>query len=202
MRTHHGVAGLAASALLALGAPALAAEPDARFVEEAASGGMLEVQLGKYAAEHAADADVRAFGERMARDHGKANQELKTVAQGAGLTVPTQMSEDHRGQLEDLTKLRGADFDKAYMDAMVEDHEDDVDAFRAQAEEKKSAIDSWAAKTVPTLEAHLAEAKRVAEQVGARGETGGSGGDMPGVGAGPRGVEGGGAAGVRTGPNY
>jgi putative membrane protein len=112
------------------------------------------------------------------------------------------MNEDHRGKLEELTQLRGAEFDKAYMEAMVDDHEGDVDAFRSQAEEKESAVDDWAAKTLPTLEQHLAEAKRISEQVEARGDAGRTGGDMPGVGAGPRGIEGGGAAGVRTGPNY
>jgi putative membrane protein len=156
---------IAASAALALSAPAGAAPDDAEFVKTAASGGMMEVELGKYATKHAADASVRAFGERMVADHTKANEELKTVAGRAGIPVPTQMEETHREHVQKLSKLKGAEFDKAYMEMMVNDHEQDVEAFREQAEEQKSDVDRWAAKTLPTLESHLQQAQTVAKKV-------------------------------------
>jgi len=171
---------IAASAVLTLGAPAWGADDDADFVKAAASGGMLEVELGKHAAAHAADREVRAFGERMAADHGRANQELKSVAQRAGLALPSQMAEEQREMLQELSKLRGAELDEAYMVAMVKDHEKDVDAFRAQAEEQKTDVDRWAAKTLPTLEAHLKLAKSVAERVEGAGTTGGGAGNAGG----------------------
>jgi putative membrane protein len=177
MRNDWRLTGIAAAAaILAAGAPAWGAAADADFVKAAASGGKMEVELGRYAAKHAQDAEVRSFGERMAADHGKANQELETVARGAGHPVPAQMTAEHRDEVQKLTKLEGAEFDEAYMDAMAKDHEHDVDAFRAQADEKKSDVDRWAARTLPTLEQHLAHAKRVAEKVeagaGAAGRSG------------------------------
>jgi putative membrane protein len=153
------------AALATLAAPAWAADDDADFVAKAASGGMLEVELGRHAAQNATDPSVRQFGERMVSDHGKANQELKAVAQGAGLAVPAQMNDEHRKMVEKLSELRGPELDKAYMDMMVEDHDHDVDAFRDQAEQGESAVDRWAAKTLPTLEAHLQQAKSVANRV-------------------------------------
>jgi putative membrane protein len=156
---------VAASVALFLGTPARAADDDADFVKSAASGGMLEVELGKHAAKQAKDPDVRAFGERMAADHGKANQELKSAAQRAGLALPSEMEDEHRDLLQRLSKESGIEFDKAYMDAMVKDHEHDVDAFSAQAGQGKSEIDRWAAKTLPTLQAHLTRAKTIAERV-------------------------------------
>ena len=156
---------LGVSAALALAAPAWAADDDGAFVAKAASGGLMEVELGKHAAKNAADPSVREFGERMVSDHGTANPELKTVAQGAGLAVPAQMNDEHRKMVEKLAELRGAEFDQAYMDMMVEDHDNDVDAFRDQAEQGESAIDRWAAKTLPTLEAHLKQAQSVAKRV-------------------------------------
>lgn len=147
------------------GTPALAEDSDAEFVKKAASGGMLEVELGRHAATNASSPSVRAFGERMASDHGKANQELKDVARREGIAIPTTMAEDHRETLDELTKLRGRELDEAYMKAMVDDHEADVEAFREQAEQPKSEVDRFAAKTLPTLEAHLAQAKLIAEDV-------------------------------------
>jgi putative membrane protein len=153
------------SAVLAFGAPAWGATDDADFVKTAANAGMMEVELGRHAAQHAADPEVRAFGERMVADHGKANQELKDVAKRAGLTVPGQMDSEHRDKAQKLSKLRGAEFDKAYMDEMVKGHEHVVGAFEEQAKDSQTEVDRWAAKTLPTLQAHLKQAEKVAERV-------------------------------------
>jgi putative membrane protein len=153
---------------LALAGGAWAADSDAAFVEKAASGGLMEVELGRHASQHATHPSVRTFGQRMVTDHGKANAELAAVAKRQGLTVPTQMEADHREKVAELTKKSGAAFDEAYMELMVEDHEHDIDAFREQAEEARSEVDRFAAKTLPTLEAHLAQAKAVEDALDAR----------------------------------
>jgi putative membrane protein len=154
---------LLASALLS--APALAAD-DKTFVEKAASGGIMEVKLGEHAAANAAHPDVRAFGKRMAADHGKANQELATVAKAQGIAVPSVMNEEHAKMALDLMAKSGAAFDGPYMEMMVADHEKDVAAFQAQAKDGETDVDRWAAKTVPTLESHLAQARDIEKKLG------------------------------------
>jgi putative membrane protein len=156
---------LAASVAIGVAAPAAAAESDAEFVKLAADAGMLEVELGKHASAHGASADVRAFGKKMVEDHTKAANELKTVAAKEGLAVPAEMSGDHRKEVADLSAKRGTEFDEDYIDDMVEGHEHVVEAFRAQAKEGKTAIDLWAAKTLPTLEGHLAQAKAIDQKL-------------------------------------
>jgi putative membrane protein len=164
---------LAALASLALGAPAWSDADDAEFVKQAASGGMLEVELGRHAAQHAANAEVRAFGQRMVTDHGAANRELEAVARRSGFGVPTEMEEEHREMKERLTALRGAELDRAYMRAMVDDHDHDVDAFEKQAAQGSTEVDRWAAKTLPTLKSHLTQAEALSERVQQASETGG-----------------------------
>lgn len=163
---------LAAAASLALAAPAFADASDAEFVKKAASGGMLEVQLGRHAAQHAASPDVRAFGERMAADHGAANRELEGVARRSGHTVPTELQKEHREMVERLTALRGAELDRAYMSEMVKDHDHDVEAFEEQAEQAETEVDRWAGRTLPTLKAHLAQAEALSERIEAASEAG------------------------------
>jgi putative membrane protein len=162
---------------------AAAADTDAEFVKEVASAGMLEVELGRHASQHAASSSVRAFGQRMVADHTKANTELTAIAKREGLSVPTQMSEDDREEVAKLSKLSGAEFDDAYMKAMVDGHDHVVEEFREQAKESKSEVDRWAAKTVPTLEAHLAQARTVNDGLKARAPAAGAGdyGDEPGA---------------------
>src|ERR1700736_4528921 len=72
------------------------ASADGKFLQEAASGGLLEVKLGQLATERAQDAEVRQFGARMVTDHTKANQELMAVAKKNGLKVSEVLNKKHQ----------------------------------------------------------------------------------------------------------
>jgi putative membrane protein len=139
---------------------------DRKFVVTAAQGGLAEVELGTLAAQRASTDAVKQFGQRMASDHGKANEELKGLAQQKGVPVPTALDAKHKKLHDRLSKLSGAEFDRAYMDEMVKDHRKDVSEFRSEAERGKDPdVKAWAAKTLPTLEAHLKQAETVNAQV-------------------------------------
>ncbi len=129
---------------------------DLAFMNEAAPGGMAEVELGRLAAKLGASNDVKKFGQQMVIDHSKANQELMQLAQGKRVTLPQELLPKHKETMERLSKLKGAEFDRAYIMAMVEDHEKDVTAFNAAATGGTDAdVKAFAAKTLPTLRMHL-----------------------------------------------
>jgi len=113
-------------------APAHAASSTS-FVHEMAADGMAEVQLGQLASQHAANADVKAFGEMMVKDHTKANDELKPIAQKLNVTVPTDLDQKHKALYDRLSKLQGAAFDKEYINAMVQGHQEVLTKLRAKA---------------------------------------------------------------------
>src|SRR5512145_1853709 len=130
--------------LVAFGAmalPACAADDDARFAREAASSGLLEVELGNYAAMNAADPDVKRFGRAMVDEHSRANQQLEEIARREGIRLQSSMSADDREEATRLMSLQGPEFDEAYVDLIVEDHEKAVDAFSEQAEQNKTEVD-------------------------------------------------------------
>jgi putative membrane protein len=64
---------------------------DKKFVMEAAHGGMMEVELGKIAAQKAMSEDVKQFAQRMVDYHGKANDELMQLASTKGITIDHHM---------------------------------------------------------------------------------------------------------------
>jgi len=101
--------------------------------------GMAEVQLGQLASERASDAEVKAFGQMMVTDHSRANDELKQVASQLNVTLPTQLDSKHRDLAERLSKLRGADFDRQYMNAMVQGHQEVAAKLRTRAGNTGSA---------------------------------------------------------------
>jgi putative membrane protein len=135
-----------------------------KFMTGAAMGGMAEVEGGQLAAKKATTKEVKEFGQRMVDDHGKANEELKRIAATKGVQLPTQLDRKHRGDLERLAKLSGADFDREYMEYMVKDHKKDVAEFKKAAQGLTDAdVKQFASSKLPTLEEHL----RMAEQAAA-----------------------------------
>lgn len=132
------------------------------FWTTAAQGGMAEVELGKLAASKATNAEVKQFAQMMVTDHTKANTELKTLAAKKNVVLPTEVSSSHKSLMEDLNKKTGVDFDKAYVDAMVDDHEEDVEFFQDKSEDSSDAdVKAFAAKTLPTLKMHLEKIKAI-----------------------------------------
>ncbi|WP_020599224.1 DUF4142 domain-containing protein [Spirosoma panaciterrae] len=132
-------------------------EQTTEFAVKAASGGMMEVELGRLAQEKAASKDVKDFGAMMVKDHSMANDELKNIAATQNITLPTTLGEDEQKHVNDLAKLSGKEFDKKYVSMMVDDHKEDIDTFKKAAEDDKTnpAVKDFATKTLPTLQKHL-----------------------------------------------
>lgn len=168
---------VALASLFAIGCltvPAFAAEKglakaDKTFIMDAASGGMMEVQLGQLAAKNASAQEVKDFGQRMVTDHSKANDELKSLAGTKNVQLPTDLKGKHKGMVDKLSSVTGDSFDKQYMKMMVSDHVKDVAKFKKAAKNAKDPdLKGWAANTLPVLEQHLQQAKDVAQKIGAK----------------------------------
>jgi putative membrane protein len=157
---------------------------DRDFVEDIGVAGMAEVELGRMAMERAASAEVKEFGDMMVRDHSKAGDELKQVAMKHSIPVPSALDAEHEELKTKLSNLRGAEFDREYMSAMVQGHQDVVDRLQTRASEDRfgdnqgtvkpessdnpaeADINAWAAMTLPTVRHHLDEAKRIHDGLG------------------------------------
>lgn len=128
---------------------------DKEFMTEAAQGGMAEVKLGELASTKGASADVKSFGQKMVTDHGKANNDLKALAAKKSFTLPTDVNAEQKALYDKLSKLSGAEFDKEYVSAMVEDHENDLDSFKSAAGAASDAdLKAFAGKYAPVIESH------------------------------------------------
>ncbi len=139
---------------------------DNDFLVKAAEGGMAEVELGRLAVSNSVNPKVKEFGQRMIDDHSRANEELKAIAQRKGDHIPTSVSAKDQATKDRLSKMSGAEFDRAYMEDMIQDHKADVSEFRDEA---KSGTDpdykAFAQKTLPTLESHLKLAQSTDSQI-------------------------------------
>ncbi|WP_158885462.1 DUF4142 domain-containing protein [Rhodanobacter sp. L36] len=143
-------------------AKGMAGTHDANFVTKASAAGMTEVQASQLADAHAQSADIKSFASTMVTDHTKAGDELKAIAQKDGFTpsdAPTAMQQK---AITHLSTLNGAAFDKAYSAMMLKDHNEAVTLFKGESASGANAdLKSFAGNTLPTLEHHLAMAKKL-----------------------------------------
>jgi putative membrane protein len=141
-------------------------KPDAEFAVAAADGGMMEVALGKLAMQKGISPSVKKFGAQMVKDHSKANMELKALASEKQIMIPAEMSNKCQKEVSDLDEKKGTDFDKAYTDLMVKDHNEDIEEFKKEAGKGNDAqLSSWAKNKIPVLEHHLMMAEEAQKKV-------------------------------------
>jgi putative membrane protein len=156
------------------------AQQDMEFATKAAGDGMAEVKLGELAQQQAEREEVRQFGQQMVDDHSEANQQLMSIAQAKGIELPQQLPDEAQQLYDELRQETGRDFDRAYIDAMVEDHQKAVELFEQEASSGQDAeLKSFAEATLPTLQDHLERALQTQEQVTAANAPGTGGGAQP-----------------------
>lgn len=132
------------------------------FMVKVADVGMTEVKLGQMAQDKGMNQRVKDFGAMMVKDHTAAGDELKTLAGQKNVTLPATVSNDHQKKIDDLNKKSGKDFDKAYIDAMVDGHQATVNDFQKISKNTKDAdVKAWVDKTLPALQMHLDSAKAI-----------------------------------------
>jgi putative membrane protein len=161
---------------------------EARFVQEALAKGRGDVEMGQMALRPSASPAVKAYAQRLVNDHSAANKKLEQISKEYGIaevTLPSQTGVAYRSSQERtsmnrtgidpktnqpapgprsrtarLANMTGPDFDHAFAEQMVRDHQEaiaDFEAARSTAmnPDVKAFIDA----TLPTLREHLSEAR-------------------------------------------
>lgn len=139
---------------------------DAVFVQLADQIDMAEVKIGAVAEKQAANGAVKSFGARMVKDHSRMNEDLRMVANKKGIELAEHLDAKHQALLDQLSALKGAEFDQLYTKDMVAGHEKAIAEFENEAKTGKAPeVKAWAEKWLPTLREHLAAAQAAVKDV-------------------------------------
>jgi putative membrane protein len=205
---HHGLVALACAAALTVGCNSRArtdntvgtsgtnsnsavSASDKKFVSEQLADGSAEVEMAKLAKERAASPEVKQFAQMMIDDHTNAGKLLGQVAATYAIPEPAQPDKEDTDLMDKLSKLHGSEFDREYLKAMVDEHEEAVKSLRSRVDENRSLTDrlqgknpedrasvkpetsddkarmsmnEWAANVLPTVEHHLDRAKEIKDR--------------------------------------
>ena len=137
------------------------AATDRKFMQAAARAGLAEVEAGKLASSKGSSDQVKKFGQQMANDHGKNNDELRQIAKSKGVTLPDAPDATHQRALKKLQTTSGTNFDRDYAkQAGVKDHEAAKKLFSNEAKNGRDPeLKAFAEKTLPTIDHHLEMAR-------------------------------------------
>jgi putative membrane protein len=156
-------------------APAVTlASPDARVLAKLHKTNQMEITMGQMAVQKAQSPAVKAYGEKLIRDHGQSDRDITTMAGTMQLDlaqVPLHQKpgaeRKHQATMDKLNSLTGAAFDRAFIDAMIEGHQQKITSISAM--QKKLAnpeVQSLVEKTLPVLKDHEQSAERIRRELG------------------------------------
>ena len=129
-----------------------------KFVQMAGMAGMFEVESSRIALQKSQSQQVKDFAQQMITDHTKANEQLKSVVQSAGVKAMVLQALDskHQKMIDQLNAASGTEFDTKYIKMQLEGHKDAVSLFSKYAKTgDNNDLKSFASETLPTLQHHL-----------------------------------------------
>lgn len=131
------------------------AESVTKFLIEAADARLMDSEQGKLARERGTTEEIRSYGRWMMRDQSKLLQEIQVIAKSKSIQLPSAISEEKSKGLEELKKLKGAEFDKKFTKMICIDHKRDVKEFKKASKFEDADVKQFASQYLPTIEAHL-----------------------------------------------
>ena len=143
---------------------------DARAVQRMGEADLAEVQIGKLAEDKALSPEVKKFAQQMVDEHGKTMSDDEQLARAKGMEPPSSPSKKHQSAMKKLESMSGEQFDHAYMQQMVKDHEETLKELRGAAKNAKDPqVKAAATKMEPIVKQHLEMARSLSKGDAAAG---------------------------------
>jgi len=151
------------SAMPAEGAAPMGAVTASDFYAEAMKGDQKEINSSQMVEKSGSSADVKKLAKKIDSDHTAFDKKVKAAA-GSNATMPSAADTTDSS----LAGKTGADLDKAYVDAMVTDHQTDIPKFENAAKNASTPeARKLASDVLPTLREHLKMAQDLQAKMGA-----------------------------------
>jgi putative membrane protein len=153
---------------------------DTFYIRQVIRSNFTEVGAGRLAESRAEDSEVKNFGERMVSEHNAMNEEWARLARDNDMRIDVDFGAAGKQTIDQLDNLEGIQFDQAYMNAMIRQHENDLATFqRMSSSAQSSDVRQLANNGLSTIQQHLMLARQVGSRVGVSTTAGRVGGVTP-----------------------
>jgi len=132
------------------------------FLTIAAEEQQVEIALGQLAAQRAQNNRVKEFGSQMVEAHKKVRREAEELASKHQVPLSPKLTPEDKQKVDELSKLSGPEFDRAYMNFALHNHETSVEQFQQHVETMRYPdLREWFTSTLPVMKAHRDQARVV-----------------------------------------
>jgi putative membrane protein len=139
---------------------------DSDFVWAAGIGALVEIELGKIAAEKAQSDTVKKFADNLVKGHQRMRTALEAIATEHALNFPKELDPKRKARIEEVSKLSGADFDRAYLRHVLSYYERSLGRFDFEATNGTiPELAAWTQRVLPRIRHQLKLAKEEARAV-------------------------------------
>jgi putative membrane protein len=153
---------------------------DTSYIRQVIRSNFTEVAAGRLAESRAENSEVKDFGERMISEHNAMNEEWGRLARSNNMRIDADFGPSGKQTIDQLDNLEGTQFDQAYMNAMIWQHENDLATFqRMSSSAGSSEVRQLANNGLSTIQQHLTLARQVGSRVGVSTTAGRVGGETP-----------------------
>ena len=147
-----------------------AAEVDSTLTEDeqellafAARNNMLQIELGKIAAQKASTDELKQYGQQLVDWHTTNQQELQELAQEYGVALPQQMETEQLEYIEEIRDAKAEEFDAEYWESVAKAQREAIDEYddnlKDLDEADVSAFSLWMRNAQKELQAQMEQAK-------------------------------------------
>lgn len=141
-------------------------EADSKFILDAATLILGEIAYASTADSLATTVKVKAFAHLLREDHTAALAELRKLAGDHNVVLPEQATAAVITDNETLSKLKGGEFDRVFLQHVIDDHNAMILLFDAEAGVvKDDDLRQWVAKIRPRLQAEVTKAQQLKGEV-------------------------------------
>jgi putative membrane protein len=120
------------------------------------------IALGQLAAQRAENKQVKEYGSKMVEDHKKVRREAEQLASKHQVSLPTKLTPEDKQKVEELSRLSGHEFDRAYMNFTLHNHETALEEFQRHVDTMRYPdLREWFTSTLPVMKAHRDQARSV-----------------------------------------
>jgi putative membrane protein len=148
-------------------------DPTQLFVKHEYSHNLYEIQLGQWIQKNAQDDQIKQLAQMLVKDHTQANQQLKQVAQSAGVQLEERLDPVHQAKLQKFQQLPQSEVARKFANDQVAGHMMGVLEFTYQSKNAKDPqVKQYATKALPKMQQHLDHVTQIATQL-AGGSAGG-----------------------------
>jgi putative membrane protein len=132
-----------------------------------------EIQLSKLAARKASSPRVKEVANKLAADHAKNREEERALAQKLNValtpgTAGEKAAADSEALPPELQGKTGLDFDKAFVEHEIKEHELNIEKLQNQLlpAAQNAEMKAYLQRALTAIEGHLADLKQVQQQLG------------------------------------